>query len=141
MSKPTPKPERESQTPPPRDHSPEKSYWTVDPETGVKYKTIPKTEWVGTEGRSVLHLTEINAFDDLNGAANDYLAHLRVPPDKEEQKRLNEERARLARQQNEIYSNQLEKQVQEDAEFNEKRQELLERMDERSSKLRRKKKK
>lgn len=83
--------------------------WEVDAETGKKFKQL-----VGYKSGVMKHSANIIKaggmtldqlrksieedpdfdLDDLNGSAETFLSHLRVPPDKEEQKRLKEERAK-----------------------------------------------
>lgn len=76
--------------------------WIKDRKTGVLHKYIPKTE-MDEDNMPVLHLDDLD-LDDLTGEAEKYLAHLRVPPDREEQKRLKEDRENRRRAQNAAYS-------------------------------------
>lgn len=62
-----------------------------DSKTGILYKMIPKVKVV--DGRPELAINNFD-IDDLQGEANTYLSHLRVPPDREEMKRLRLERER-----------------------------------------------
>lgn len=75
--------------------------WAIDPKTGKKYRKLPKTV-MGNDGRPLLQIEDFN-LDDLTGEAEMFLAHLRVPPDKEEQKRLRELKIQQARKQNAEY--------------------------------------
>lgn len=56
-------------------------------------KPIPKTV-MDENNRPVLHLNDLD-LNNLEGEADTYLSHLRVPPDKKEQQRLLAERKRL----------------------------------------------
>lgn len=71
--------------------------WAIDPKTGVKYRTLAPSGPEAVKafekgGRKGLTLDQLRTFvpeadfdvDDLNGAANEFLAHLRVPVPKEE---------------------------------------------------------
>lgn len=88
--------------------------YAIDPKTGKKYKKLPNVpkDVVRADKKSGgLSLEQLRNsipeadfdLDDLNGAADLFLAHLRVPPDKEEMKRLREERLRRAKKQNAEY--------------------------------------
>ncbi len=85
--------------------------YAVDPVTGKRYKKLPGfKEGVMSSKAAVkaasnggMTLDQLRATvredpdlnpDDLNGAAELFMAHLRVPPDKEEQKKLLAERAK-----------------------------------------------
>lgn len=84
---------------------PDENGWITDPATGKKHKVLggfkrgvkldKKTLDAGSNGkiglndlRSMLEDNDEFELDDLNGSAEIFMAHLRVPPDKEEQKRL-----------------------------------------------------
>lgn len=89
--------------------------WEIDPKTGKPYKRIAgykdgvmksraAVANVGKRGATLEQLRmmvedepDFN-LDDLNGSAETFLAHLRVPPNKEEQKKLLEERAARQKQ-------------------------------------------
>lgn len=89
--------------------------WQIDPKTGKAYKRIAGYKDgvmksraaitnVGKRGATLEQLRmmvedepDFN-LDDLNGSAETFLAHLRVPPNKEEQKKLLEERAARQKQ-------------------------------------------
>lgn len=75
--------------------------WVRDRKSGVLHKYIPKTE-MDEDNMPVLHLDDLD-LDDLTGEADKYLAHLRVPPDREEMARLLKEKAERARAQNKEY--------------------------------------
>lgn len=75
--------------------------WARDPKTGKVYKIIPKSEY-DSEGAPILHLDDLN-LDDLNSEATKYLGHLRVPPNKAEQKALIAEKRRKLQEQNTEY--------------------------------------
>lgn len=100
--------------------------YAIDEETGIKYKVLPgaKPEAVKkfnsmkksdlenlTFSSMKYFFTEAEDFDieDLNSTANDFLGHLRVPPDKDEQKRLREARAQRMKAQEEAYKKNAEK--------------------------------
>jgi len=70
----------------------------VDSKTGRSYFEIPKTK-MGTDGRPELAI-DID-IDDLNGEAENFLAHLRVAPSREEREALLAEKAEMAREQRE----------------------------------------
>lgn len=93
--------------------------YAIDPKTGKKYKKLPNVpkDVVRADKKSGgLSLEQLRNsipeadfdLDDLNGAADIFLAHLRVPPDKDEMKRLREERLKRARMQNAEYENTAE---------------------------------
>lgn len=93
--------------------------YAIDPKTGKRYKklpTVPKDVVRADKKSGGLSLEQLRNsipeadfdLDDLNGAADMFLAHLRVPPDKEEMKRLREERLRRAKMQNAEYENTAE---------------------------------
>ena len=70
-----------------------RSEWKVDPKTGIRHRVLPKTEY-DENGNPVLQIDDFDA-DDLNAEANEFLAHLRVAPSKEEKieaRRAREER-------------------------------------------------
>lgn len=94
--------------------------YAIDEKTGVKYKVLPgaKPEAVKkfnsmkqadidnlTFSSMKYFFTEAEDFDieDLNNTAQDFLGHLRIPPDKDEQKRLREARAKRMKAQEEAY--------------------------------------
>lgn len=75
--------------------------YAVDPVTGKQYKLLPaaapeavrahKNNPKGMGLDEFMRYTKADEsfdMDDLNGAAELFLPHLRVPPDKEEQKRI-----------------------------------------------------
>lgn len=66
-----------------------------DPVTGKVYQRIPKTK-MDSNGMPMIQ-TDINDLD-LEGAAERFLAHLRVPPSKEEIEKLKQERIRKAQE-------------------------------------------
>lgn len=83
--------------------------WAIDPVTGKKFKKLPgfkegvmrsqaaiKKAANGGMTLEQLRMTVIEEpdfdLDNLNGSAETFLAHLRVPPNKEEQRKLREER-------------------------------------------------
>lgn len=89
--------------------APAEDGWLIDEETGKRYKPMPgfkpgvmssksavksiASGNVSLEAlRSMVEDVPDFSLDDLNGSAEMFLPHLRVPPDKEEQKRLAEER-------------------------------------------------
>ena len=100
--------------------------WETDPRTGKRYRKMPATEWTSTKdgGRSgfmsVSHFSDddmLSAFDgtSMNLAAESFLAHLRVPPDKKEQERLRREKAELKKAQDAAYQRSLQATSDEDA--------------------------
>ena len=68
----------------------------VNDKTGISYYEIPKTR-MGDDGRPMLAMN-IN-LDDLNGEAENFLAHLRVPPSPEEREEILRKKTELARRQ------------------------------------------
>ena len=83
--------------------------WRVDPKTGKKYKLMPGFKNIDKMTKSSIKNIAANgasmetlrtlvdedpdfSLDDLNGSADTFLSHLRVPPDKEEQAKLIAER-------------------------------------------------
>ena len=91
----------------------ESTEWSVDPKTGKRYKSLPSTPkeaiaaYKKTKGAG-LSKSEMMAFvqtqedfdiDDLNGTAETFMAHLRVPPSLEEREEILRKRAELARRQ------------------------------------------
>lgn len=76
--------------------------WAIDKKTGKKYKLLPKTQY-DDDG---LPMLQVEDFDDLNlnNEAERFLAHLRVAPDREEQKRLREKRAQMQKESNKKYT-------------------------------------
>lgn len=82
--------------------------WEIDKETGKHFKLLPGYKqgvmkhsaaiikaggMTLTQLRSAVDEDPDFSLDDLNGSAETFLSHLRVPPDKEEQARLIAERA------------------------------------------------
>lgn len=87
--------------------------WYIDPKTKKKIKRLPGVSaGVIKQGNKIakaggLDLTQLRRsmaeepdfdMDNLNGSAEMFLAHMRVPPDKEEQRKLREERDRRQQQ-------------------------------------------
>lgn len=87
--------------------------WAVDPKTGKRYKALPSTPkeaiaaYRKTKGAG-LSKSEMMAFvqtqedfdiDDLNGTAETFMAHLRVPPSPEEREEILRKRAELVQKQ------------------------------------------
>lgn len=68
----------------------------VDPKTGIPYYEIPKTK-MGSDGKPLLEI-DIDIYN-LNGEAEAFLGHLRIPPSKEEREALLAKRAEMAKQQ------------------------------------------
>lgn len=90
--------------------------YAIDPKTGVKYRVLPGIKEEAAQAFNKLSEEELKNFtfsslrnmveevedfdiDDLNSTANDFLGHLRIPPNKEEQARLREERIRRKKEQ------------------------------------------
>lgn len=69
--------------------NPESEY-RIDPKTGVRYEVLKPTEF-DVENRPVLHVNDFN-LSDLNGQADRFLSHLRVPPSEQELRKLREEK-------------------------------------------------
>lgn len=93
--------------------------YAIDPKTGKRYKKLPNVpkDVVRADKKSGgLSLEQLRNsipeadfdLDDLNGAADMFLAHLRVPPDKDEMKKLREERLRRAKKQSAEYEDMAE---------------------------------
>jgi len=87
--------------------------WVVDPKTGERYQQLPQASreairaYKGTKGAGFT-LDEMKRFvgtqpdfdiDDLNGTAQIFMAHLRIPPSKEEQEAILRRKAELAEEQ------------------------------------------
>lgn len=87
--------------------------WALDPKTGKRYKALPSTPkeaiaaYKKTRGAG-LSKSEMMAFiqtqddfniDDLNGTAETFMAHLRVPPSAEEREEILRKRAELIQKQ------------------------------------------
>ena len=91
--------------------------YAIDPKTGKQYKLLPAAAPEAVKAhKSSKHGMGLDEFmrytkadesfdmDDLNGAAELFLPHLRVAPDKEEQKRILEAREARERRGSEAYS-------------------------------------
>lgn len=87
--------------------------WALDPKTGKRYKALPSTPreaiaaYKRTKGKG-LSKSEMLAFietsedfdiDDLNGTAETFMAHLRVPPSPEEREEILRKRAEMLQRQ------------------------------------------
>lgn len=100
--------------------------YAIDEETGIKYRVLPgakadavkkfnslkKSDLENLTFSSMKYFfTEAEDFDidDLNSTAEDFLGHLRVPPNKEEQKKLREERLKRKREQNQKFADEQER--------------------------------
>lgn len=84
--------------------------WSVDPKTGKRYKQIKatpkeaikaygKTNGRGLSKEEMLRYIEVEGdfdIDDLNNTAETFMAHLRVPPSKEEQQEILRKKSELA---------------------------------------------
>lgn len=120
-------PRKEQSQPPVHDkkESIEEGY-AIDPKTGIKHRVLPgvkedavksfnsltKKQIADLTFSSMKHYVEtMEDFDieDLDNTAQDFLGHLRIAPDKEEQKRLREERASRKRSQNEQFAKEQER--------------------------------
>lgn len=85
--------------------------WRTDPKTGKRYKVIGGIskdflKSAKKKGKTDMSLEELMKYtaddpdfdgDDLNSAAETFMAHLRVPPNKAEQEQLRKERAERIR--------------------------------------------
>lgn len=93
--------------------APGEGNWVTDPKTGERYQQLPQASreavraYKGTKGAGFT-LDEMKRFvgiqqdfdiDDLNGTAQTFMAHLRVPPSKEEQEAILRRKAELAEEQ------------------------------------------
>lgn len=87
--------------------------YAKDPVTGKIYQKLPKTK-MDSNGMPMIQ-AEINDLD-LNGAANMFLSHLRVPPSKEEINKLRQERIRRAKAEREADHRKRAAQNQEELE-------------------------
>lgn len=87
--------------------------WAVDPKTGKRYKTLTATPkealaaYKRTKGggftiaemQALVGVQEDFDIDDLNGTAETFMAHLRVPPSPEEREEILRKRAELVQKQ------------------------------------------
>lgn len=87
--------------------------WAVDPKTGKRYKTLAATPkealaaYKRTKGggftiaemQALVGVQEDFDIDDLNGTAETFMAHLRVPPSPEEREEILRKRAELVQKQ------------------------------------------
>ena len=64
--------------------------YRIDERTGKKYRILPKSEY-DAEGNPILQIPDFDA-DNLNSEADEFLAHLRVTPTKNEIIKMREER-------------------------------------------------
>lgn len=127
-SSPTPQPAPEPQ--PPAVIEEDEEGWVVDPVTGKRHKELTgykkgvmhsSAKIIKAGGLTLqqlrLAVEEDKDFDldDLNGSAETFLSHLRVPPNKEEQKRLMEERARRQKQYDRIAADEAREEADREA--------------------------
>lgn len=104
--------------------------WVIDPVTGKRHKELAgykkgvmhsSAKIIKAGGLTLqqlrLAVDEDKDFDldDLNGSAEMFLSHLRVPPNKEEQKRLIEERARRQKQYDRIAADEAREEAEREA--------------------------
>ena len=77
--------------------------YRIDAQTGVRYEVLPKSEFI--DGKPVLQVSDIGGLDsdEMDESASRFLGHLRVAPDKEEQKRLRAERERKELERKKAY--------------------------------------
>jgi hypothetical protein len=66
--------------------------FAIDPNTGVRYRKMPKSEY-DAEGKPVLQVRMDP--DDLNKYADEFLGHLRVPMNKKQQEALRKRRVAI----------------------------------------------
>lgn len=103
--------QQKSATPPKQKRvEPEQSEYKIDKKTGKKYKTLKpqsKEAMAATTVDGLLRHMDLNddirGFGNLNVAAENFLAPLRVAPTKEELKQLREEKLKQIREQNKEY--------------------------------------
>lgn len=84
--------------------------YRVDKVTGKTYRVIPKSEDSGVKDANgyampKLHVPDIGGFDadEMDRSAEEFLAHLRVAPNREEQARLRAEMQRREIERNKKY--------------------------------------
>ena len=107
-----------SAVPPESDANTDNEGWETDPKTGKRYKTLAATpkEAIAAYKKAggqvsyrdlAKYVTSDDDFDldDLDGAANTFLAHLRVPPDKKEMERLRQEKIKRTKKQQDTFDN------------------------------------
>lgn len=71
--------------------------WEVHPKTGVKYKKIPPAQ-LDADGLPISTITDDIDLMDFNNSAQQFLAHLQVPPSQKEQQRMRAEREKRAKE-------------------------------------------
>lgn len=95
------------------ENDPEEEGWGYDPKTGKRYRllaTTPKeavaayrkTRGAGFtlgEMQALVAVQEGFDIDDLNGTAETFMAHLRVPPSPEEREEILRKKAEIAQRQ------------------------------------------
>lgn len=89
--------------------------WAIDSRTGKRYKPLmatpkevlaayKKTKGAGFDRKQAMAMIEVQddfSIDDLNGSAETFMAHLRVPPSKEEREELIRMKSEMAKKQKE----------------------------------------
>lgn len=89
--------------------------WAIDSKTGKRYKPLmatpkevlaayKKTKGAGFDRKQAMAMIEVQddfSIDDLNGSAETFMAHLRVPPSKEEREELIRIKSEMAKKQKE----------------------------------------
>lgn len=103
-SEPKPKPKRKPvqkkkrpEPEPEPEQDDEDDEWEVHPRTGVKYKKIPPAK-LDADGLPIPTITDDIDLMDFNNSAQQFLAHLQVPPSQKEQQRMREEREKRAKE-------------------------------------------
>lgn len=107
--------------------------WRVDPNTGARFKALPKTEFIGSDGYSVSRidnsvLPSNFSGDDLTRAADMFLPHLRIAPSREEIMALRAEQAAQKRAQDQEIRRQQGAEADADKEAERKLKELEEKI-------------
>lgn len=83
--------------------------WAFHDKTGTRYKKIPPAKY-DSDGEPVRTITDdIDDPFDMNKASDIFLAHLRVPPNSEEQKKFMEEKMRNRKEQDKKYQEETAK--------------------------------
>lgn len=99
------------------------SKYAIDEKTGKRYKKLDKQSQEAAMATTVSGLLsnmeldeDIRGYGNLNAAADIFLSHLRVPPDKEELARLREAKLAQIKKQNEEYAQLVKTESEKEAE-------------------------